>query len=145
MTHAVSRRLPILLVALAALLLALTSTPVAAQDNSAPDRPKKPSFARYTDNPDIGPYVFVKWDNTDHESVTHYQLQRRAVNRNDGTKERVTFVVDRYPKPHPYYNQYFDRTVESRPTVWKYSYRVRAVNEHGKSPWSRYIKPSNRP
>ena len=75
MTLAARPRLAILIIALAALFLSLTGAPVQAQDGSVPDQPTGLSTEASHDR------VNRTWDDPNDDSITHYQVLRRARSR----------------------------------------------------------------
>ena len=127
MTHAISRRLPILLVALAALALALSGTPAQAQQGSAPDKPTGLTVTSVAEDA-----VTLSWDDPSDSSITHYQVLRRdrAVH---APGEFVTIEEDTGSSA----TAYTDTDVEPDKG---YVYRVKAVNAHGVSGWSNYAR-----
>ena len=99
-------------------------TPVAAQDASAPARPTGLS-AEPSHNS-----VTLSWDDPGDASITHYEVFRRdrdvhasgefiSITANTGSAETT----------------YTDDTAQP---LGRYRYRVKAVNQHGASQWSRF-------
>ena len=114
----------ILLVAVAALFLSVTGAPVAAQDGSVPARPTGLSTVATHQS------VTLTWDSPDDDGITHYKVLRRDpeihaayrfVTIEDDTGTAATRYTDDTVKPGK-----------------RYIYRVKAVNPHGVSTWSRH-------
>ena len=124
MTRTARPRLAILFVALAALALCFSSTPVGAQDGSVPDKPTGLSTAASHDR------VNLTWDDPNDASITHHQIFRR--NRDvHAAGEFVTIASNTGSTAA----RYRDDTVEPET---RYVYRVKAVNAHGASKWSSF-------
>ena len=116
-------------VALCGIVLALSSTgtlPVGAQDGSAPAKPTGVVTTATHDS------VALAWDDPSDASITHYQIFRRDravhdagefVTINENTGSAAT--------------SYTDDTVEPEA---RYVYRVKAVNQHGASTWSDFVR-----
>ena len=114
----------ILLVAVAALFLSVTGAPVAAQDGSVPARPTGLSTVATHQS------VTLTWDSPDEDGITHYKVLRRDpeihaayrfVTIEDDTGTAATRYTDDTVKPGK-----------------RYIYRIKAVNPHGVSTWSRH-------
>ena len=127
MTLTVRRRLPILLVALAALVLTLTGAPVEAQQGSVPAAPTGLAVASVSHNS-----VELEWDDPNDDSITHYQVLRR-----DREIHEVGEFVTIDSNTGSDAASYTDDTVEPEKS---YVYRVKAVNRHGASGQSRYAR-----
>ena len=127
MTLTARRRLPILLVALAALVLSLIGAPVAAQDGSVPANPTGLAVASVSHNS-----VELEWDDPNDDSITHYQVLRRDRDVH-ALGEFITIDSDTGSDAA----SYTDDTVEPEKS---YVYRVVAVNRHGASGWSGYSR-----
>ena len=126
MTLAARPRLAILFVALAVLFLSLTGAPVQAQDGSVPDQPTGLSTEASHDR------VNLTWDDPNDDSITHYQVLRRDRAVHD-TGEFVTIESDTGSAT----TSYTDDSVEPEK---RYVYRVKAVNQHGVSKWSKFAR-----
>ena len=125
MTLTARRRLAILLIALAALVLSLTAPPWAeAQQGPVPDKPTGVVTAATHDS------VTLTWDDPGDSSITHYQVFRRDRDVHD-FGEFVTIKENTNSAAA----SYIDDTVEPER---RYVYRVKAVNAHGASRWSDY-------
>ncbi len=129
-TYAMSRRLPILLVALAVLLLLLAGAPVAAHGGSVPARPTGLTAAGFhggiaLDHDIVSPYVRLDWDDPADTGITHYQVLRR----DEGTHENGRFIVIDSDTGSAQLH-YLDHAVEKNR---RYVYRIVAVNDHGES------------
>ena len=127
MTLTARRRLPILLVALAALVLSLIGAPVAAQDAEVPAAPTGLAVANVSHNS-----VELEWDDPNDDSITHYQVLRRDRDVH-ALGEFVTIDSDTGSDAA----SYTDDTVEPEKS---YVYRVVAVNRHGASGRSGYSR-----
>ena len=115
--------------ALCGIVLALSSTgtpPVGAQDGSAPAKPTGVVATATHDS------VALAWDDPDDASITHYQIFRRDRDVHD-TGEFVT-IEDNTGSAAA---SYTDDTVEPET---RYVYRVKAVNQHGASTWSDFVR-----
>ena len=126
MTNINRRRFPILIAAIAALALAMTLvfSPVQAQEGSAPDNP------RGLDATAIHDSVTLTWDDPNDDSITGYVILRR-VRENDVGGEFSVLVPDTGTAA----TTYTDDTVVAETT---YTYRIKAINEHGVSERSRW-------
>ena len=127
MTLTARRRLPILLVALAALVLTLTGSPVEAQQGSVPAAPTGLAVTSVSHNS-----VELEWDDPNDDSITHYQVLRRDREIHE-VGEFITIDSDTGSDAAGY----TDDTVEPEKS---YVYRVVAVNRHGASGQSRYAR-----
>ena len=126
MTRTVRPRLAVLFVALAALVLALAGTLVAAQDGSVPAQPTGLSTEASHDR------VNLTWDDPGDDSITHYQVLRRDRDAH-ASGEFVTIESDTGSEA----TSYTDDTVEPEK---RYVYRVKAVNRHGASTRSSFAR-----
>ena len=115
--------------ALCGIVLALSSTgtpPVGAQDGSLPAKPTGVVTTATHDS------VSLAWDDPGDASITHYQIFRRDRGVHD-TGEFVTIEDDTGSAAA----SYTDDTVEPET---RYVYRVKAVNQHGASTWSDFVR-----
>ena len=115
--------------ALCGIVLALSSTgtpPVGAQDGSLPAKPTGVVATATHDS------VSLAWDDPVDASITHYQIFRRDRDVHD-TGEFVTIEDDTGSAAA----SYTDDTVEPET---RYVYRVKAVNQHGASTWSDFVR-----
>ena len=115
--------------ALCGIALALSSTgtpPVGAQDGSAPAKPTGVVATATHDS------VALAWDDPSDASITHYQIFRRDRGVHD-TGEFVTIDSNTGSAA----TSYTDDTVEPET---RYVYRVKAVNQHGGSTWSNFVR-----
>ena len=115
--------------ALCGIVLALSSTgtpPVGAQDGSAPAKPTGVVATATHDS------VALAWDDPDNASITHYQIFRRDRDVHDAG-EFVTINENTGSAAA----SYTDDTVEPET---RYVYRVKAVNQHGASTWSDFVR-----
>ena len=115
--------------ALCGIVLALSSTgtpPVGAQDGSAPAKPTGVVTTATHDS------VALAWDDPSDASITHYQIFRRDRDVHD-TGEFVTIKENTGSAAA----SYTDDTVEPET---RYVYRVKAVNQHGASTWSDFVR-----
>ena len=115
--------------ALCGIVLALSSTgtpPVGAQDGSAPAKPTGVVATATHDS------VALAWDDPSDASITHYQIFRRDRDVHD-TGEFVTIQENTGSAAA----SYTDDTVEPET---RYVYRVKAVNQHGASTWSTFVR-----
>ena len=115
--------------ALYGIVLALSSTgtpPVGAQDGSAPAKPTGVVATATHDS------VALAWDDPDDASITHYQIFRRDRDVHDAG-EFVTIEENTGSAAA----SYTDDTVEPET---RYVYRVKAVNQHGASTWSNFVR-----
>ena len=121
------RRFPILIAAIAALALAMTLlfSPVQAQEGSAPDKPTGLSATATHDQ------VVLTWDDPGDDSITGYVILRRVRVNNTGG-EFSELVADTGTAA----TTYTDATVKANTT---YTYRIKAINEHGVSERSRWF------
>ena len=115
--------------ALCGIALALSSTgtpPVGAQDGSAPAKPTGVVATATHDS------VALAWDDPSDASITHYQIFRR----DRGVHDTGEFVeIDSNTGSAA--TSYTDDTVEPET---RYVYRVKAVNQHGASTWSNFVR-----
>ena len=115
--------------ALCGIVLALSSTgtpPVGAQDGSLPAKPTGVVTTATHDS------VALAWDDPSDASITHYQIFRRDRDVHDAG-EFVTIEDDTGSAAA----SYTDDTVEPET---RYVYRVKAVNQHGASTWSDFVR-----
>ena len=115
--------------ALCGIVLALSSTgtpPVGAQDGSLPAKPTGVVTTATHDS------VALAWDDPGDASITHYQIFRRDRDVHD-TGEFVTIEENTGSAAA----SYTDDTVEPET---RYVYRVKAVNQHGASTWSNFVR-----
>ena len=115
--------------ALCGIVLALSSTgtpPVGAQDGSAPAKPTGVVATATHDS------VALAWDDPSDASITHYQIFRRDRDVHDAG-EFVTINENTGSAAA----SYTDDTVEPET---RYVYRVKAVNQHGASTWSDFVR-----
>ena len=126
MTRTDRRRFPILIAAIAALALAMTLvfSPVQAQEGSAPDKPTGLSATASHDQ------VVLTWDDPGDASITGYVILRRVRVNNTGG-EFSELVADTGTAA----TTYTDDSVKVNTT---YTYRIKAINEHGVSERSRW-------
>ena len=114
-----------LLVAVAALVLCLSGAPVAAQDGSVPARPTGLSAVPTHQS------VTLTWNSPDDDdSITHYKVLRR-----DPEVHAAYWFVTIEGDTGTAATTYTDNTVKPEK---RYVYRVKAVNPHGVSTWSRH-------
>ena len=127
MTRTDRRRFSSMLAAIAALALAmaLLFSPVQAQEGSAPDKPTGLSATASHDQ------VVLTWDDPGDDSITGYVILRR-VRENDVGGEFSELVADTDSAS----TTYTDATVKADTT---YTYRIKAINEHGVSERSRWF------
>ena len=115
--------------ALCGIVLALSSTgtpPVGAQDGSAPAKPTGVVTTATHDS------VALAWDDPSDASITHYQIFRR----DRGVHDTGEFVeIDSNTGSAA--TSYTDANVEPEGS---YVYRVKAVNQHGASTWSNFVR-----
>ena len=125
-THISRRRFPILFAAIAAMALAmaLLFSPVQAQEGSAPDKP------RGLEATAAHGQVVLTWDDPGDNSITGYVILRR-VRINDQGGDFSELVADTGTAALTY----TDGTVAASTT---YTYRIKAINEHGTSERSRW-------
>ena len=115
--------------ALCGIVLALSSTgtpPVGAQDGSAPAKPTGVVATATHDS------VALAWDDPSDASITHYQIFRRDRDVHD-TGEFVEIDSNTGSAT----TSYTDANVEPEGS---YVYRVKAVNQHGASTWSNFVR-----
>ena len=126
MTRTDRRRFPILIAAIAALALAMTLlfSPVQAQEGSVPDKPTGLSATATHDQ------VVLTWDDPGDASITGYVILRR-VRVNDSGGDFDVLVADTASAA----TTYTDDTVAAGLI---YTYRIKAINEHGASERSRW-------
>ena len=133
MTRTDRRRFPVLFAAIAALALAmaLLFSTVQAQEGSAPDKPTGLSATATHDS------VVLTWDDPGDDTITGYVILRRL----------------RYDDPSGHFDElapdtgsaatiYTDDTVAAETN---YTYRIKAINEHGvseRSPWFHIDTPA---
>ena len=126
-THISRRRFPILFAAMAALALAMTLlfSPVRAQEGSTPDKP------RGLEATAAHGQVVLTWNDPQDDSITGYVILRR-VRVNDQGGDFSELVADTGTAALTY----TDDTVAASTT---YTYRIKAINEHGVSERSRWF------
>ena len=115
--------------ALCGIVLALSSTgtpPVGAQDGSLPAKPTGVVTTATHDS------VALAWDDPSDASITHYQIFRRDRDVHD-TGEFVEIDSNTGSAA----TSYTDANVEPEGS---YVYRVKAVNQHGASTWSNFVR-----
>ncbi len=125
MTRTDRRRFPILLAVIAALAMAMLFSPVQAQEVSAPDQPSG------LDATATHGQVVLSWDDPEDESITGYVILRR-VRVNDTGGDFSVLVANTETAALTY----TDDTVVASLT---YTYRIKAINEHGVSERSRWF------
>ena len=125
MTRTDRRRFPVLLAVIAALAMAMLFSPVRAQEGSAPDKP------RGLDATATHGQVVLTWDDPQDDSITGYVILRR-VRVNDTGGDFDVLVAD----TETVAPTYTDDTVAAGTT---YTYRIKAINEHGVSERSRWF------
>ena len=120
-------RFPILLAVVAALALAMAMlfSSVAAQEGSAPDKPKGLEATATHGQ------VVLTWDDPQDDSITGYVVLRR-VRVNDTGGDFSVLLADTETAALTY----TDDTVAASLT---YTYRIKAINEHGVSERSRWV------
>ena len=127
MTNTNRRRFPILIAAIAALALAmaLLFSPVQAQEGSAPGQPSGLEATATHDQ------VVLTWDDPEDESITGYVILRRipGVDPEGQFSELVSNTGTDA-------TTYTDDSVQANTT---YTYRIKAINEHGVSERSRWF------
>ena len=116
----------ILFVAVTALFLSLSGVPVAAQDGSVPARPTGLSTVATHES------VTLTWNAPDDDSITHYKVLRR-----DPAVHAAYWFVTIEDDTGTAATRYTDDTVKPEK---RYIYRIKAVNPHGVSTWSRHAK-----
>ena len=115
--------------ALCGVVLALYSTgtpPVGAQDGPVPAKPTGVVTTATHDS------VALAWDDPSDASITHYQIFRRDRDVHD-TGEFVEIDSNTGSAA----TSYTDANVEPEGS---YVYRVKAVNQHGASTWSNFVR-----
>ena len=117
-------RLSILFVAVAALVLSLAGAPAVAKDGSVPARPTGLSTAVTHES------VTLIWNAPDDDSITHYKVLRR-----DPAVHAAYWFVTIEDDTGTAATRYTDDTVKPEK---RYIYRIKAVNPHGVSTWSRH-------
>ncbi len=117
-------RLSILFVAVAALVLSLAGAPAVAKDGSVPARPTGLSTVATHES------VALTWNSPDDDSITHYKVLRR-----DPAVHAPYWFVTIEDDTGTAATRYTDDTVKPDK---RYIYRVKAVNAHGVSTWSRH-------
>ena len=121
------RRFPVLIAAIAALALAMTLvfSPVQAQEGSAPDNPRGLDATATHDQ------VVLTWDDPGDDTTTGYVILRRipGVDPEGQFSELVSNTGTDA-------TTYTDDTVSAETT---YTYRIKAINEHGVSERSRWF------
>ena len=124
LTRTDRRRFPILLAVIAALAMAMLFSPVQAQEGSAPDKPRGLEATATHDS------VTLTWDNPGDDSITGYVILRRipAVDPQGHFNELVSNTGTDA-------TTYTDNTVSAET---RYTYRIKAINEHGVSERSRW-------
>ena len=118
------RRFPILLAVIAALAMAMLFSPVQAQEGSAPDQPTGLEATATHDS------VTLTWDDPGDDTITGYVILRRipAVDPQGQFSELVSDTGTDA-------TTYTDDTVSAET---RYTYRIKAINEHGTSERSRW-------
>ena len=116
----------ILFVAVAALVLSLAGAPAAAQDGSVPARPTGLSTVATHES------VTLTWNSPDDDSITHYKVLRR-----DPDVHAAYWFVTIEDDTGTAATRYTDDTVKPEK---RYFYRIKAVNAHGVTTWSRHAK-----
>ena len=124
MTLTDRRRFPILLAVIAALAMAMLFSPVQAQGVSAPDQPSGLEATATHEQ------VTLTWDDPQDDSITGYVILRR-VRMNDTGGDFDVLVADTASAA----TTYTDTTVAAGLI---YTYRIKAINEHGVSERSRW-------
>ena len=128
MTLANGLRPSIQFVAVTALLLSLAGAPAAAKDGSVPARPTGLSTVATHES------VTLTWNAPDDDSITHYKVLRR-----DPEVHAAYHFVTIEDDTGTAATRYTDDTVKPGK---RYIYRVKAVNPHGVSTWSRHAGAS---
>ena len=124
LTRTDRRRFPVLLAVIAALAMTMLFSPVQAQEGSAPDQPTGLDAAATHGQ------VVLTWDDPQDESITGYVILRR-VRVNDTGGDFSVLVANTETAALTY----TDDTVAASLT---YTYRIKAINEHGVSERSRW-------
>ena len=124
LTRTDRRRFPILLAVIAALAMAMLFSPVQAQEGSAPDKPRGLETTATHDS------VTLTWDDPQDDTITGYVILRRipAVDPQGQFSELVSNTGSAA-------TTYTDDTVSAET---RYTYRIKAINEHGVSERSRW-------
>ncbi len=124
LTRTDRRRFPILLAVIAALAMAMLLSPVQAQEGSAPDKPRGLEATATHDS------VTLTWDDPGDDTITGYVVLRRipAVDPQGHFSELVSNTGTDV-------TTYTDDTVSAET---RYTYRIKAINEHGTSERSRW-------
>ena len=120
------RQFPILLATIAALALAMTLlfSPIRAQEGSAPAKPRGLEAAAAHGQ------VVLTWDDPNDDSITGYVVLRRVrVNDQGGDFNVLVANTESAATTHT------DNEVAASTT---YTYRIKAINEHGTSERSRW-------
>ena len=125
MTRTDRRRFPVLLAVIAALAMAMLFSPVQAQEGSVPDQPTGLEATATHDS------VTLTWDDPGDDTITGYVVLRRVP------------AVD----PQGYFNELVSNTGTATTTYTddtvaaetRYTYRIKAINEHGVSERSRWF------
>ena len=125
MTGADRRRFPILLAVIAALAMALLFSSVAAQEGSAPDKPRGLEATATHEQ------VVLTWDDPGDDSITGYVVLRR-VRLNDTGGDFDVLLANTETAALTY----TDDTVSAET---RYTYRIKAINEYGVSERSRWV------
>ena len=125
MTRTDRRRFPILLAAIAALAMALLFSTVQAQEGSAPDKPRSLDATATHDQ------VVLTWDDPNDDTITGYVILRRVRVNNTGGE-----FSELVPDTGSTATTYTDDSVQANTT---YTYRIKAINEHGVSERSRWF------
>ena len=127
LTRTDRRRFPVLLAVIAALALAMAMlfSPVQAQEGSAPDKPRGLDATATHDS------VTLTWDDPQDDTITGYVILRRipAVDPEGQFSELVSDTGTDA-------TTYTDDTVSAET---RYTYRIKAINEHGVSERSRWV------
>ena len=124
LTRTDRRRFPILLAVIAAMAMAMLFSPVQAQEGSAPDQPTGLEAAATHDS------VTLTWDDPQDDTITGYVILRRVpgVDPQGHFNELVSDTATAA-------TTYTDDTVAAET---RYTYRIKAINEHGVSERSRW-------
>ena len=124
LTRTDRRRFPILLAVIAALAMAMLFSPVQAQEGSVPDQPMGLEATATHDS------VTLTWDDPGDDTITGYVILRRipAVDPQGQFSELVSDTGTDA-------TTYTDDTVSAET---RYTYRIKAINEHGVSERSRW-------
>ena len=125
--HIIRGRLPMLIAAITvlALAMALLFSPVQAQQGSAPAKPTGLTATATHDQ------VVLTWDGPGDDSITGYMILRRVRENDVGGK-----FSELVPDTGSAATGYTDDTVVAGTT---YTYRIKAINEHGVSERSRWF------